>query len=193
MNVFQIAKKAVSAKDAASFYGVKVGRNGMACCPFHPDKHPSMKIDKRFHCFGCGADGDVIDLVSGYLGLSAKDAATKICQDFGLAHDTEDLPKRIRAKPKKTPEQIFREAEKHTTLVLTDYLKLLEEWKTKYAPKDPNEEWHPYYCEALKEMDYITYLLDTLFTGSVSDRAFLIVDFERKVKELEQRIRERKS
>ena len=29
----------------------------MACCPFHDDKHPSMKVDRRFHCFGCQADG----------------------------------------------------------------------------------------------------------------------------------------
>ena len=32
--------------------------SGMACCPFHDDKNPSMKVDQRFHCFGCGADGE---------------------------------------------------------------------------------------------------------------------------------------
>ena len=37
----------------------------MACCPFHDDKHPSMKVDRRFHCFGCQTDGDVIDLCNG--------------------------------------------------------------------------------------------------------------------------------
>ncbi len=29
--------------------------------PFHKDKTPSLKADRRFHCFGCQADGDVID------------------------------------------------------------------------------------------------------------------------------------
>lgn len=43
---------------------IKVGYNGFANCPFHVDKTPSMKVDKknRFHCFSCGLDGDVIDL-----------------------------------------------------------------------------------------------------------------------------------
>ncbi|WP_341458702.1 CHC2 zinc finger domain-containing protein, partial [Faecalibacterium prausnitzii] len=27
----------------------------MMCCPFHGDKHPSMKVDSRFHCFACQA------------------------------------------------------------------------------------------------------------------------------------------
>src|SRR3990167_3710436 len=39
-------------------------RNGMASCPFHRDRHPSMDIRKNFYyCYSCGANGDVIDLV----------------------------------------------------------------------------------------------------------------------------------
>ena len=75
---FDYIKDNVSARQTAEFYGLKIGRGGMACCPFHNDKHPSMKVDARFHCFGCGADGDVIDFVSQYFGLSLKDAAIKI-------------------------------------------------------------------------------------------------------------------
>ncbi len=42
---------------------VKVNHAGFATCPFHVDKTPSMKVDKknRFHCFSCGFNGDVID------------------------------------------------------------------------------------------------------------------------------------
>ena len=40
------------------------------CCPFHGDKHPSMKVDSRFHCFACQADGDVIDFVGRLFQLS---------------------------------------------------------------------------------------------------------------------------
>lgn len=38
---------------------------GFVHCPFHYEKTASMKIDKsnRFHCFGCGADGDTVDYV----------------------------------------------------------------------------------------------------------------------------------
>ena len=55
MNVFEAVREAVTARQVAEFYGIKIRRN-MACCPFHPDRTPSMKLDKRYHCFGCGAD-----------------------------------------------------------------------------------------------------------------------------------------
>ena len=47
MNVFESVKENVTARQAAEMYGIRVNRNGMACCPFHDDKHPSMKVDKR--------------------------------------------------------------------------------------------------------------------------------------------------
>ncbi len=64
MNVFEAVKQSVTTRQAAEHYGIHVGRNGMACCPFHHDKTPSMKLDRRYHCFGCGADGDVIDFAA---------------------------------------------------------------------------------------------------------------------------------
>ena len=70
MKLFEAVKEAVTARSAAEYYGIKVGRNGMAVCPFHPDKNPSMKLDKRYHCFACQADGDVIDFVAKYFNLS---------------------------------------------------------------------------------------------------------------------------
>ena len=72
-NVFEAVKQAVPTRQAAESYGIQVGRNGMACCPFHDDKHPSMKVDRRFHCFGCQADGDVIDFTSRLFGLNKKE------------------------------------------------------------------------------------------------------------------------
>ena len=48
-NVFEAVKESVTTRQAAEIYGVPVGRNGMACCPFHDDKHPSMKVDRRFY------------------------------------------------------------------------------------------------------------------------------------------------
>ena len=83
-NVFEAVKQSVSTREAAEFYGIKVSRTGMACCPFHDDKNPSMKVDQRFHCFGCGEDGDVIDFTAKLFDLSPKEAAEKLAQDFGL-------------------------------------------------------------------------------------------------------------
>ena len=69
MNFFESIKAAVTARQAAEHYGIECNRNGMARCPFHDDRTPSMKLDARFHCFGCGADGDVIDLTAKLFGI----------------------------------------------------------------------------------------------------------------------------
>lgn len=85
MSVFEEVKKYVTARQVAENYGLKINRVGMACCPFHKDKHPSMKIDNlHYHCFGCGAHGDAIGYVAQMFGLSQYDAACKIIEDFGL-------------------------------------------------------------------------------------------------------------
>lgn len=85
MNVFEAVKPNITTRQAAEMYGIKVNRHGMAVCPFHNDKNPSMKVDKRFHCFACQADGDAVDFVSRLFGLPSKEAAMKLADDFGIA------------------------------------------------------------------------------------------------------------
>ena len=87
MNVFEAVKQTVTTRQAAELYGIRVNRHGMAVCPFHNDRNPSMKIDKRFHCFACQADGDAVDFVSRLFGLPSKGAATKLADDFGICYD----------------------------------------------------------------------------------------------------------
>jgi len=57
MNILKAVKKAVTVRQAAEYYGLHVNRAGMCRCPFHNDHKPNMKVDTRFHCFGCGAEG----------------------------------------------------------------------------------------------------------------------------------------
>lgn len=84
MNIFQEMKERVAARQVAERYGLKVSRNGMARCPFHNDKHPSMKIDRNYYCFACGAKGDAVNYVAILFGLSQFEAAKKINEDFSL-------------------------------------------------------------------------------------------------------------
>ena len=84
MNIFQSVKKSVTARQAAERYGLKVNTNGMACCPFHQDRHPSMKVDQGFYCFACGAKGDVITFTGKLFGMSPYEAAKKLITDFNL-------------------------------------------------------------------------------------------------------------
>ena len=48
MTWFELIKQVVRVPEAAAYYGLHVSRNGMACCPFHDDRHPSMKLNERY-------------------------------------------------------------------------------------------------------------------------------------------------
>lgn len=192
MSVYDVVRENITARQVVGHYGVRVNRNGMACCPFHDDKHPSMKVDNRYYCFGCGEKGDAIDFVSKYFGLSSRDAAIKIADDFGLDYKIvkyESIKKKL-MKPKKSLEQEFREEQQYCFKVLSDYLHLLKKWKIEYAPKSMEDEWNPLFCEALNNIDRIEYLLDILLDGDVRDRAFLVQNQRKKVKRIYERIRE---
>ena len=59
----------------------RAGNEFKACCPFHADKTPSFTIfagGQRFHCFGCGQGGDVLDFVGRSHGVSLRDAAAML-------------------------------------------------------------------------------------------------------------------
>ena len=59
-------------------------KHGFIRCPFHADRTPSLKLyGDHFHCFGCGAHGDVIDLTAALLGCSKTAAARRLEADFG--------------------------------------------------------------------------------------------------------------
>ena len=189
-NVFEAVKESVTTRQAAEYYGVQVGRNGMACCPFHDDKHPSMKVDRRFHCFGCQADGDVIDFTARLFGLSGKEAALKLAEDFSVRYDAKghDPPRRRPVKRKISEELRYRQAEQKCFRVLCDYLHLLERWEKKYAPQTPEEAWNPLFVEALQKKAHTEYLLDVLLSGSMEERASVVAQYGKEVRKIEQRL-----
>lgn len=190
MNVFSVVKDNVTAKQVAMQYGLQINRSGLTRCPFHSDKTASMKIDKRYYCFGCGETGDAIDLVAKYFGLVPKEAAMKIASDFGLNFDATNRAPPKRVVPQKSKEQILDEEHKHCYRVLSDYYHLLKEWETKYVPKSMYEEWHPCFVEALQNMSKVEYQMDTLLKKDISDRAFVISDIGKGVKSIVRRIEE---
>ena len=153
MNVFEAVKQSVSTREVAEMYGIKVRRNGMACCPFHDDRNPSMKLDNRFHCFGCGADGDAIDFVAKLYGLSLKEAAVKIADDFGISYNLKHKAS-VRARIREpTDMEKVRKEKQHCMTVLSDYRRLLLEWERTCSPVTLDEEWNPLFVEALPSVD----------------------------------------
>ena len=173
MTIYETIKAAVSVKQAAEHYGLKVNRSGMACCPFHNDRHPSLKLNEDyFFCFGCGAKGDVIDLVARLFNLTSLQAVQKLAADFGL--DPKPPTAAALPKPKHPYIRQFREDEMLCFRVLTDYLHLLEDWKVRYAPKTPKDALDDRFVEACQMLTSITYLSDALTDADLALRKLVV-------------------
>ena len=188
-SVFEAVKQSVTVREAAQMYGIEVNRSGMACCPFHDDKNPSMKLNEEyFYCFGCGATGDVIDFTARLYNLSPKEAAEKLAQDFGLAYDSQAPPRR-RYVRQKSEAQKFKEDRDHTFRVLADYFHLLRKWETDYTPKTPEENPHPRFMEAIQRKDYVGYLLDFFLEDGPEEQKLWIAEHQSEIANLERRVK----
>ena len=188
-SVFETVKQSITVREAAQMYGIEVNRSGMACCPFHDDKNPSMKLNEEyFYCFGCGATGDVIDFTARLYNLSPKEAAEKLAQDFGLAYDSQAPPRR-RYVRQKSEAQKFKEDRDHTFRVLADYFHLLRKWETDYTPKTPEENPHPRFMEAIQRKDYVGYLLDFFLENTPDEQRLWIAEHHSEIANLERRVK----
>lgn len=179
--IFRAVKDAVTTRQAAEHYGISVSRNGMAICPFHEDHNPSMKLDRRFHCFGCQADGDVIDFTARLFEINAMDAVRKLAADFGVDESecgqAYPLKFRVRSDPVDRAVGVF-----------TRYLHHLNRWRTEYAPRSESVLWHPLFEESVRRRDHIAYLLDEFQHGNKETRAALARAYQEEVDNIEQRL-----
>ena len=195
MNLFESVKAAVTVRQAAEHYGLEVGRSGMTRCPFHDDRHPSLKLNESyFYCFGCGATGDVIDLVARLFGLSSYEAVQKLAQDFGIGPDKPPAAAAL-PKPERPLLKAYRQEQVRCLRVLCDYLHLLERWKVQYAPKTPEDVLDDRFVEACQMLDYVEYLADLLIAAELEQRVKivemlnkdgLIAGLEKRLKRLEK-------
>lgn len=180
MNVFTQVKDTIPVKAAAQRYGMVVNHKGMCRCPFHDDHHPSMKVDHRFHCFGCQADGDVIDFVGRLFSLSPKDAALKLASDFHISFDVKSLST---AQPKQRSISVQEMLKHQVTFAfseLTAYRNQLLQWKEAYAPRSPEDEPHPRFREAMMYLEQVENDLDVLLSGSETDKQAVIQEIQQR-------------
>ena len=66
----------------------KSGRNFFGLCPFHPEKSPSFSVNQEkqiFHCFGCGAGGNVFTFIQRQQGVSFPEAVRLLAKRAGIA------------------------------------------------------------------------------------------------------------
>lgn len=127
-----------------------------------------MKVDSRFHCFGCGADDDVIDFTAKLFQLSLLQAVEKLAADFGLSA-TGTFPSiryKLVEKPLNPKEQLYK--------ILCSYRSLLANWRITYVPQNPEETLHPCFVASMHYADRVQYLLDILLQGSPNEKQQLL-------------------
>ena len=173
MNVYNAVKDSITTRDAAERYGISVNRKGMCKCPFHKDKNPSMKVDKRFHCFGCQADGDVIEFTSRLFDCNKKAAVLKLASDFGIRYDKHAAYIPSPRKPVSEEEKTAHQAA-YFFGKLADYRNHLINWETEYAPSRPGDEFHPRFVEALANLPQVENDLDILWSDDIKSKQMLI-------------------
>ena len=157
---FKSVKSLVTAREAAEHYGLTVNRHGMAVCPFHDDHNPSMKLGDRFHCFGCGEDGDVIDFTAKFFNLSLPEAAEKLVKDFGNGAELPASP-----APPKPPDPAQR---CHDVLLKMEVQ--LHRQKRLTAPQSAGDPITIEYAKNCQMYDYIVCLADLLSGGTEQER-----------------------
>ncbi len=83
----------------------RAGREWKACCPFHDEKTPSFTVNDAkgfYHCFGCGAHGDVIRWMTDQRGMQFLDAVKELAAEAGLEMPAPDPQAAKRAEQRAT-------------------------------------------------------------------------------------------
>ena len=167
MTIYEKAKSLVTAREAAEHYGLSVNSRGMALCPFHDDQNPSMKLDERFHCFGCGEDGDVIDFTAKFFNLTLREAAQKLIDDFGDGDFTSGTP-----SPSKPSDPAKR---CHDVLLALEVRLHRQKWDT--APKSMDNPITTEYAQNCQMYDFIVGLAVLLSNGTEREKSEAISYF----------------
>ncbi|ROT95193.1 DNA primase [Altererythrobacter sp. FM1] len=132
----------------------KAGHEWKACCPFHNEKSPSFTVSDQkgfYHCFGCGAHGDVIRWMTDQRGLSFMDAVKELAAEAGMEVPAPDPRAAQQAEQRATLNDVCEAAQQWFVANLTgergtrarDYLasrgfnsRTLERFGFGYAPVD---------------------------------------------------------
>ena len=173
MNVFETIKAAVPMREAAEHYGLRVLPNGMACCPFHDDHHPSLKLNEDyFFCFGCGVHGDVIDFTAKLWDLPIQEAVEKLSSEFEIGMEQGPIP--FSTFPEAAPN-----LERLCIRILREYLRLLRVWRLRYAPVTLGCNLDDRFVESLQMEPVINFFLDSLIASDSALRERVLQVFRK--------------
>ena len=188
MDIFSEVKSRLNIRQVVEHFGYRVNRAHKFVCPFHNDKNPSASIkNDYFHCFVCGAGGDLITFTAKLHGLSNIDACKKLDQDFhlGLSQQPVSHIDRLKADRERAKRQAELKRQKeienliqHTELVLASYHCYLWQGLQLYP------YGHIRHIRALQELAQAQYYLDCY---DDNPREYSIA-FRKQVEHIERRL-----
>lgn len=160
-------KQTTSMRDVLDRYGVKVGRNGMCCCPIHGERHASMKVyPNGFKCFACGAGGDIFDFVEAMENVDFKTA-------FGILGGTYDkninkatrTTRNVKFGRQKAERQRQEKADKEFRKLLEDAIFDLRYMIANNEPYMQGEEviFPDDWCFGQDRLPYLEYIFEEIY------------------------------
>lgn len=164
-----IIKERIGIREVLSAYGYEINRAGYIACPFHSEKTASCKVyenENKFHCFGCGADGDIFSFVQKIFNIDFKQAMLRINEDFhlGLELDGKITPEarkeaRERLRQKR---EVQREKQRKDKAYMEKSIKFRSCLYALNELKPPTEFdfLHPDFVYALNNVERLRYELD---------------------------------
>lgn len=146
MTVDEIKEK-YSMSDIVSRYGFHPNRSGFVCCPFHKgDRQASMKIyQKDYHCFGCGANGDIFSFVQKIEGIPFREAFVLLGGTYNHVKENRFLmqmkiaQREREMKKAKAAEKEFQQWRKERLTQITTTLQICDSLQNTYKPL--TSEW----------------------------------------------------
>jgi len=180
-DIFKTVKDNVSILEAIERYGLNPIRKGQYYwlnCPFHAERTPSLCIypeTESFHCFGCGAHGDVIDFVSKLFNIPLRDAALELANNFNLTLHRGKINNK--ASKKNEDWRLYNVFKAKYELIfefLTDINKIYRDLKLDIKTTD--EMTDRAFVEACHMQDLVEHWLDVLLSDDIEDILYTIAE-----------------
>lgn len=151
-------KQSVSMHEVVERYGLHPNRAGFISCPFHQgDRTPSMKIYKRdYHCYACGANGDIFNFVMGMENCDFKTAFKNLGGTYEKKSNYSHDLFRYRMEKRKQTEEVKKQRLENERIGILKEIEQQKIFKKLFPPM--SDDW----CEAVNRLEILYYRLEVI-------------------------------
>lgn len=196
-SIWRDIRSNVSCSDVAEHYSMGMNKKGFMLCPFHNDSRPSLKVyngterdeHSGFYCFSCGKHGSVIDLVSGYFGISPRESVELLARDYGISQTARSGT--TPPKPKTNWAKKFESDILHWIRIIADLKEIISKQSEDAfrALEKPHSEADEERCSCL--CDRVTRLesiMEILTEGNKTEQMDMLVSWKGELEEYEREL-----